>query len=228
MATNIKYCLPIIKPNQDEILATIHANRQEYSYFEVWLDYVENADEAFVKQLTDELGESLIILFRRQQLEPIKMGIEQRYAILEQLSGGPVLVDLDVTTQTDELNYIRDHDLQLKTIVSYHNYQQTPDRVQIEAILDTIRGYQPSIYKLATQCVSRQDALRLLGHLLELKSQGRHVIVSGMGEFGVVTRVFGALWGNEMTFAPAVKTEQSAPGQLTRSQLDNIFKELES
>ena len=49
-----------------------------------------------------------------------------------------------------------------------------------------------------------------------------------MGEFGVVSRVFGALWGNEMTFAPAVKTEQSAPGQLTRSQLENIFKELES
>lgn len=228
MSVDIKYCLPLIKPSKQEALEAIQANDSKYSYFEVWLDYVADVDEAFVKQLVETLQGRLVILFRRQQLQPIKMSLEKRYAILEQLSGSPVLVDLDVTNQTDELNYIRDHNLQLKTIVSYHNYQQTPDRVQIETILDTIKGYQPSIYKLATQCTSRQDALRLLEYLLELKSQDRRVIVSGMGEFGVVSRVFGALWGNEMTFAPAVKTEKSAPGQLTRGQLENIFKELES
>ena len=228
MPVDIKYCLPLIKPSKNEALEAIQANDSKYSYFEVWLDYVADVDETFVKQLAETLQGRLVILFRRQQLEPIKMSLEQRYAILEQLSDSLVLVDLDVTTQTEELSYIRDHNLQLKTIVSYHNYQQTPDSVQLKAIIDTIKGYQPSIYKLATQCVGREDALRLLEHLLELKSQDRQVIVSGMGEFGVVSRIFGALWGNEMTFAPVVKTEQSAPGQLTRSQLDNIFKELES
>jgi 3-dehydroquinate dehydratase type I len=228
MSVDIKYCLPLIKSSKQEVLEVIQTNDSKYSYFEVWLDYVVDVDEAFVKQLAESLQDRLVILFRRQQLEPIQMNLEQRYSILEQLSGSPVLVDLDFTTQTEELEYIKQHQLQIKMIVSYHNYQLTPDSVQLKSIIGTITGYQPSIYKLAAQCASREDALRLLEQLLELRSQDRRVIVSGMGEFGVVTRVFGALWGNEMTFAPLTKTGQSAPGQLTRGQLENIFKELES
>jgi 3-dehydroquinate dehydratase-1 len=222
----IDYCLPIIKPSQTEVLEAIRAYDGDYRYFEVWLDYVGDTDEAFVKQLIELLGERLIVLFRRQNLEAIQMDLDQRCKILELLNNTPALVDLDVMTQTEELNYIREHTLALNTIVSYHNYQQTPDTVQLTAILDTIKGYRPGIYKLATLCANRKDALRLLEQLLELKSQNRRVIVSGMGEFGMATRVFGALWGNEMTFAPVVPAEQSAPGQLTRSQLETIFKQL--
>jgi 3-dehydroquinate dehydratase type I len=222
----IDYCLPIIKAEQAEVLETIRANDGDYRYFEVWLDYVRNADEAFVRQLVERLGERLIILFRRQNLETIKLSLDRRLQILELLNTTAALVDLDVTTQTEELNYVREHRLVLHTIVSYHNYQQTPDAMQLTAILGTMKEYQPSIYKLATLCANRKDALRLLEQLLELKSKDRRAIVSGMGEFGMATRVFGALWGNEMTFAPAVKSEQSAPGQLTRNQLEIIFKQL--
>ncbi len=112
------------------------------------------------------------------------------------------------------------------TIVSYHDYEQTPSAVQLQAIIDTMDEYQPAIYKLATLCNSQEDSLRLLRQLLELKAKGFRAIVLGMGEFGAITRVFGALWDNEMTFAPNKKAEQSAPGQLTRSQLQAILTEL--
>jgi 3-dehydroquinate dehydratase len=62
--------------------------------------------------------------------------------------------------------------------------------------------------------------------LSELKTKGVRYIVSGMGGYGVVTRVFGTLWGNEMVFAPRSKDGRSAEGQLTRQQLESIFKEL--
>lgn len=224
----IAYCLPIIKTAQAEVLETIRANEGNYQYFEVWLDYVDKVDDAFVKQLAKQLGGHLVVLFRRKELEPIKMSLEQRFGILEQLSDSEVLADLDVTTQTEELGYIRDHKLALNTIVSYHNYQQTPDTVQLKTIIDTMERYQPGIYKLSTLCGNHEEALRLLQLLLELKAKDRRTIVSGMGESGLVTRVFGALWGNEMTFAPKLDTEQSAPGQLTRDQFETIFKELRS
>ncbi len=219
---NPNYCLPIIKASKTEVLDTIQGNLDDYSYFEVWLDYVDGADETFLKQLTDLLGDRLVVTFRRQNLEAPRMDAAERQKLLESLSNSPVFVDLDVKTQQAELDQSKD----LKLIVSYHNYQETPDTLQLETIIDTMKAYQPAVYKLSTLCQTAEDAVRLLQQLLKLKSSGLNVIVSGMGAHGAVTRVFGSIWGNEMVFAPLTAEEGSAPGQLTRQQLETIFKEL--
>jgi 3-dehydroquinate dehydratase-1 len=220
------YCLPIIVSSKAEVLEAVTRYDDMYSYFEVWLDYITDVDEEFVRNLTNQVGERLVLVFRRQNLEDPKLSHEQRLALLSSVSNSPVLVDLDVGTQTNELDYIHEQSLAIKTIASYHNYQGTPDTVHLKEIIDTMEKYQPSVLKLATMCSSPEDALRLLELLVSLKAEGKTVIVLGMGEFGKVTRVFGALWGNEMTFAPFETSGQSAPGQLTRQQLEIIFKEI--
>jgi 3-dehydroquinate dehydratase len=68
--------------------------------------------------------------------------------------------------------------------------------------------------------------LKLLLLQQNLKAQNKKHIVLGMGEFGTITRVFGTLWGNELIYAPISKGEASAPGQLTKQELENIFKDL--
>jgi 3-dehydroquinate dehydratase-1 len=220
------YCLPIIEASKTEALGLIQDNLEDYHYFEVWLDYVENADEAFVKRLTDLLGNRLVVTFRRRNLETPMMDPGTRQNLLAAAADTPVFVDLDVKTQQDELNHIKDKALRVKTIVSYHNYEETPDTLQLGKIIDTMKTYQPAVYKLSTLCRTAEDAVRLLRQLLKLKDSGLNVIVSGMGEHGAVTRIFGTLWGNEMVFAPLTKESGSAPGQLTRQQLETIFKEL--
>jgi len=220
------YCLPIIKNSPEDVVEMIKSNLEDYDYFEVWLDYIDGLNDAFIKQLIDLIDSRLVVVFRRKNLEDIKMDLETRFSILEQLQGTEVLVDLDITTQTAELDFVRDHALSLKVVGSYHDYKQTPGPVQLTAIIDTMDWYQPSIYKLASLCNGPEDGLRLLSQLVELKAKGQKAIVSGMGDFGAVTKVFGALWGNEMTFAPKNLEEQSAPGQLTRETLETIFKEL--
>jgi len=225
---NISYCLPIIKNTAAEVLETIRRNDADYSYFEVWLDYINEVDESFMKELVELAGGKLILLFRRQNLEDIHMPLQQRLAMLDSLTGTVATVDLDITVQTAELDYLMEHDSGIRTIVSYHNYRETPDTVRLEEIIGTMDRYRPGVYKLSAMCGSYEDALRLLDQLLKLKAKERAAIVLGMGAFGQVTRVFGTLWGNEMTFAPLDKSEQSAPGQLTKRQLENIFKELRS
>ncbi len=222
------YCLPIIKSHKTEVLNTIDSNQDNYSYFEVWLDYIDDLDEAFTRHLVELLKDRLILLFRRQNLENIKMALEQRFAILDMLKNTQVIIDLDVSVQAAELDHIKKNGLSIKTITSYHNYLETPDTMQLNAIIDIMDRYRPSIYKLATLCNKHADTLNLLAQLLELKSKDRRVIVVGMGELGVATRIFGTLWGNEMTFVPLSVAEQSAPGQLTRSQLESILTELKS
>jgi len=223
----LRYCLPIIKNQPSEVLEVIKRNLEDYHYFEVWLDYVDGLDKAFVERLVDLLGSRLVLLFRRQKLESIKMSLEQRHGWLELLDESPALVDLDIITQQDELEYIAKRHLAIKLIASYHNYQKTPSTVQLRSIIGTMDRYSPSIYKLACLCANRGDAVRLLGLLLELEDQGVPAIVLGMGKFGLATRVFGSLWSNQMVFAPLEAAEASAPGQLTKAQLAVIFKELQ-
>jgi 3-dehydroquinate dehydratase type I len=220
-----KYCLPILRPSKAEVLTAIASHRPVYQFFEVWLDYISDFDSEFVKLLLNEFGDELVLVFRRQGLEPIKMPLEQRLEVIDLLAGSPALLDLDIS-QTDELKHLKTLKQPVQLLASYHNYEQTPDDAKLRAIVETMELYQPAIYKLATFCTSTEDALRLLRLLLQLKTAGKRAILLGMGESGQITRIFGALWGNELTFAPMQLENASAPGQLTRDQLEIIFKEL--
>ena len=221
-----KYCFPIIKNKKNDVLEAIRINTNEYSYFEVWLDYIDDLDETFIKQLMELLGEKLILIFRRQNLEKVKMAIEKRISIISLLKNSHSFLDLDVFDQKEDLDYIQNNKLMVSLIVSYHNYKETPDNEKLKEIFSIMDKYKPMIYKISTMCNIQSDAVRLLELLLQLKERGLGYIVLGMGEFGTITRIFGTLWGNEMIFAPKISTEQSAPGQLTRSQLEVIFREL--
>jgi len=97
----------------------------------------------------------------------------------------------------------------------------------LQGIVADMEKYKPAVYKIATMCKSKVDALLLLNLLLFLKSKKRRFIVLGMGKEGVITRVFGTLWGNELVFAPETRAKQSAPGQLTRAQMKQIMRVLE-
>lgn len=73
----IKYCLPIVKTNKKTVLKIIEGN-QDYDFFEIWLDYIEDLDFDFLKKLIHKHDGKLIFLFRRMNLENIKMDLEKR------------------------------------------------------------------------------------------------------------------------------------------------------
>lgn len=216
----INYCLPIIKNKKADVLTTIEQNEKEYQFFEVWLDYIKNFDEAFLTQLINLLGEKLIVVFRRQHLEKPMMDQQKRLTMLALLKNADAIVDLDIS-QAEELKTTNNN-----LLLSYHNYDNTPSNDALQKIITTMEQYHPTIYKIATMCQTEQDALRLLELQQALKQQNKKHIVLGMGEYGTITRIFGTLWGNEMIFAPKEKSEASAPGQLTKEQLEKILKRI--
>lgn len=219
----INYCLPIIKKDKRDIFEIIEKNISEYRYFEVWLDYVSDFDETFITNLITLLQERLIVLFRRQNLEPMIMNQQQRLETILLLSNSPAFVDLDIS-QIEELKYITKNAKHTKLILSYHNYKITPSEQNLQRLLVAMKKYNPQMYKLATFCQSQNDAVRLLQLQQTLKAQNTKHIILGMGKFGTITRVFGTLWGNEMIFSPKTLDEKSADGQLTKLELEKIFE----
>ncbi len=223
-----KYCLPIIKSSKQDVLDTIAQNSAYYAYFEIWLDYIEAVDRDFVSGLANAYPDKLLLLFRRQLLEPIHMPLDARLDLLRGLSGSPVYVDLDVPTQQAELTIVAKEQLKLQLIASYHNYQDTPPAPELTRIADIIGTYHPTILKIATFCRHESDAIHLLELQQKLKARGQKHIIAGMGPHGDATRIFGTLWGNFLVFAPRDLSEQSAPGQFTRERLESIFRILAS
>jgi len=219
----INYCLPIIKKTKQEILDSVTSYRNEYEFLEIWLDPIEDLDTPFVDKLIYMLQDKLILLFQRGNTIKTNMKKEEKKKILDLLDGSQSFIDLDLS-EKEELEYLKK--IHVKTIISHHDYQKTP--IDFKNIVKQMDKLHPDIYKIATMCQNETDALKLLSLQQNLKAQNKRHIVLGMGDFGTITRVYGTLWGNELIYAPFNKHDASAPGQLTKQELENIFKELDA
>lgn len=219
----INYCLPIIKNNKKKVLEIVNQNVPYYSYFEIWLDYLQDLDTEFIDLLCSLYEEKLVFLFRRQNLEEIKMPKDAREKIIWQIANTKSLLDLDIS-QKSELDYIKDKNLKPNLILSLHDYKKTPSFPEMIDTISDMEKHHPEIIKFSTFCNSEQDCVKLLNLLMHLKQEKKKFIVMGMGEEGVIARVAGAIWGNEMNYAPISLEEKSAPGQLTKVDLEKVLE----
>lgn len=220
----IKYCLPVIKNTRKAVLKSLKL--KGFDFYEIWLDYIQDLDDKFAVSLAKKFRGKIIFVFRRQNLEKIRLPLEKRKHIISSLQHSNTLLDLDFLTQQEELDFLRQKNSNIKLILSYHNYQETPALNYLENLINKMTVFNPNIFKISTFCKAEEDALNLLHLLLSLKKQQIKYIVLGMGQKGLITRIFGSIWGNEFNFAPFDVKEKSAKGQLTKSQLENILKEI--
>lgn len=216
--------MPLMLASEKAIDNRIRRHSNRYKYFEIWIEYLDDAELNSLLRLIKRYPNRIIVVFRRLNLERMKVSLERRLEILEGLSNRPVIVDLDVSVQRKEIAHVNKHKLKLKTILSYHNYKLTPPEKELEAIVKYMGKQNAYIYKIATQCTKESDALRLISLLLQLRSRNKKAIVLGMGIHGKITRIFGALWGNEISFAPVKLKESSAPGQITLNDLTRVLR----
>lgn len=222
-----KYCLPIIASDMAEIRQLIEGNEQNYGYFEIWLDYIDVLDEQELFKIIENYASRIVLVFRRQKLEEITMPLPRRLELLEKLGDKECLIDLAIPQQIEELEYVKNNGLNLKTIISFHDYDKTPGDEELDSLIKKMNDYSAYIVKVATFCNEETDALRLLELQVRLKKQGRKHIILGMGEAGKITRVYGTLWGNALAFVPNTMDKASDPGQFTLKNFDNIIKTLQ-
>ena len=222
----INYCLPVIADSIQQCRARIAEAEAAYQYFEIWLDYVSDPEDA--AELAKDLGDRGIFLFRRLKLEQPRMGVLVRQALIAELAMQSCYIDFDCSTQRDDLDFYSSlAKRNAKLICSYHDYKKTPELAELHQIADSMRRFDPQVFKLACFCNTPEDALRLLELRLQFSKQNIPAIVLGMGEFGMATRIFGTIWGNKMIFAPRYRSQQTAPEQLTRAELEVVFEALQ-
>lgn len=98
-----------------------------------------------------------------------------------------------------------------KVIRSFHDYQRTPSFTYLDQLISKLR--KPTVIPKIATAVHSIDDLYTLAKLQ--KKYGKKAIIIGMGELGMMTRVYNR---SLLTYAAVSKATSTAPGQLIVQQ----------
>ena len=105
-------------------------------------------------------------------------------------------------------------------IISYHNWQTTPSRKELDKIIKNSRKWKADRVKIATTANSKDDSIRIMSLYEEYKD----IIAFCMGKIGTITRIAAPLFGSDFTFAACNSKLATAPGHLTVEELMEIYE----
>mmetsp|Transcript_16263 Transcript_16263/g.18386 ORF Transcript_16263/g.18386 Transcript_16263/m.18386 type:complete len:228 (-) Transcript_16263:345-1028(-) len=155
--------------------------------------------------------------FTERRLELVKMGLEN----------GANMVDIEIEAPEEYrkaiIDFVRKINRRIQVIVSYHNYDLTPDAADLKKLVNTCFEYEADIAKIATAVNNVQDSARLLS----LYSDDRKIVALGMGKLGMITRLAAIKLGSPFTFVAESESKLTAPGQLTKTAMESILKILD-
>jgi len=178
---------------------------------EVRLDYLNDPRES-VHARWDRLPLPVIATCRgKERGGEFKGSIDEEIRILQYaVENGAKLVDIDYRFAKSFAG--------AQVIGSFHDFRQTPG--DVDSILQRACASPAQMAKIATSVNSWADNRRLVA--LMSQQWSKPVIVTGMGDTGQITRVIGPARGSFLTYAAS--TRQSAPGQLSLSEMLNVYR----
>jgi 3-dehydroquinate dehydratase/shikimate dehydrogenase len=144
---------------------------------------------------------------------------EQARFLADALRAGSSLVDLEVESAERRKSAVAELRELGPVCVSYHNFEKTP---ALEPILRRLCRQEADIYKIATTARKPTDNLRLCefarAHI------GRPVVVLGMSEIGLASRILVAPFGSLFTYASPLLESGTAPGQISAKLMRGLYR----
>lgn len=111
-----------------------------------------------------------------------------------------------------------------RLILSFHDFQKTPSRRELESRLRRMIRFGADAVKIVTYAKSFEDNLNILSLIPFARKRGQKILSFAMGEKGRMSRIFAPLLGAAWTYAALEKKKTSAPGQLTVQEMKSIWE----
>jgi len=231
-------CLPLMATNLSELAEQSRAAVQLGPDMIEWrVDAFEAVgDLAAVKTALNAVyreSRSLPLLFTCRDAseggkQVIAPGQRGRLYELAVASGKVDLVDIELSSGTDMIAELvaRCRSKGVKLVLSYHNFEETPDHDTLLQKLREAENAGGDIAKVAVMPREERDVLTLLMVACEARRQHLKIplVAISMGSLGAISRIAGGLFGSDITFASGIKA--SAPGQLPLDDLKKAWKAL--
>jgi len=204
-------CVTFSKPTVEQFLS----QHPDVHMIELRLDLMKLDDAQLCRILS--LPVDVIATCRPNE----QMSEKQRYALLCQcISLSARYVDVEIESGTKFISAIKSFATKhkCKLILSYHNFEKTPELPELEDIAEHCHAEQADIVKIACMVKNEHDIL----NLKSLYSTNYPVIALGMGEKGIITRIKACEWGAPFSFAAATSETATAPGQVDYKTIRNF------
>ncbi|QHS17702.1 type I 3-dehydroquinate dehydratase [haloarchaeon 3A1-DGR] len=136
-----------------------------------------------------------------------------------------VLVDVELETARAKEWIVDDlRDNGVDVIVSHHDFESTPGRDVLAAIVEECADYG-DVAKVATFPTDLADTLTVLDVVRAATAAGHDVAGIAMGELGSHVRVIGHVYGSKLGYAPLVDDDgEYAPGQIPLRELASLVE----
>ncbi len=114
-------------------------------------------------------------------------------------------------------------DKNVPVILSCHNFEKTPGEDEMISILKEEETAGADIAKLAVTANYSGDVIRLLNVTQQMAKELKTPICTiSMGKVGAISRIAAPIFGSALAYGYV--TKETAPGQLSVSELDSMFK----
>ena len=234
-------CVPIVGPSIEEIFSQVQkAVQAEVDLIELrpdmWMK-CSNISEAeyiptivkLVEEVHSRFAETPMLFTWRTLAEGGETSISsESYGHLLQAVVDQDLVkaiDVELFAYTDRIGQIikQAHHQGIQTVMSYHNFQSTPDIETLHVYAEHMVSVGAQVIKFALMPSTNDDVLSVLRLTKELTEQYPELprITMSMGQLGQMTRICGNVFGNCLTFGTL--GQASAPGQVDVSILQQLL-----
>lgn len=151
---------------------------------------------------------------------------KRKIALLTAVEAGAAYVDIEIEAEAAfKKEIMQAARLRgCRVILSYHNYENTPSKKQLDAVIEQCFSEGADIAKIACQVHSEADSARILS-LYDYPGQFHQgkITAIGMGEKGKITRLAAPLLGAPFTYASQAPGKETAPGQLDKDTLEKLL-----
>jgi 3-dehydroquinate dehydratase/shikimate dehydrogenase len=141
--------------------------------------------------------------------------------LLKAAGAGFQLVDIEVQSAQDlKADQYTDLRNRVGVVLSHHDFKATK---KLEEVFAGMSELPADFYKVVATATNLHDNVTMMKFLQT--HSGRHEMVGVcMGEQGIISRVLGVRAGSVFTFASAAPGEETAPGQVTVSDLRDTYR----
>lgn len=207
-------CVSIGRGRHRHMIAEFHHLVDEGAQLvELRLDYING--EVNLKRLLNDRPCPVIVTCRREQDGGMWKGSEKNRQLLLRtaVAEGVEYVDLEEDIAAEIPRFGK-----TKRIISHHDFAATPGN--LDEIHRRLCRLDPDIVKIATMANHWHDNVRIL----RLIDQSEIPTVGMcMGEIGTPSRILAARLGVPFTYATFHHERTLAPGQLSFSQMTNVY-----